>query len=580
MFDKHNIKQTNTAIIIIFLVIATFTFTASHYGTKTTSALRAYVTGEGQWTKAQKEATHQLLLYSIHQDSTFYNNFRQQLNLHYNFAEARETLLSENPDISLAVQNFSVSNLHPDDIDLIIWFTRTFKNFGRFKKAVNIWEEGDSHIVQLDSLGNRIHQEVQERQLDETRQAEYLSKISSLDKKLTVLETRFSTIMVENARWIRSTVFRGIMVVGAILLGIGFLLTRRFFNVINKLYQQLQESETKFKQVLNHSRDVIYQLDFDTADYKYMSPSVKEMLGYSPDEILQSGKEFILNRIHPDDLERLNREVKQMEGEKLEDQFSQKTEFRIKREDGSYIWVSNQRSLVKNEQGDPIAIVGSVRDISERKKHEVKTEKALQEKRTLLEEIHHRVKNNLAVISSLLELQKQESERKVGEVLEKTQTRIQSIAKIHEKLYQTKDLSNINIDEYIEEFTTVIFNAYNISEREISIQKNLDSFELDIIKAVPLALIYNELLNNAFKHGFQDQKEGKIVINLTKNGDRATLRVANDGNTLPENFSLEADQSLGMTLVLTLTKQLEGDINHTQNGDTIFEITFPLINQN
>lgn len=579
MFNEHSIEKTNTAIIIIFVVIAAFTFAAGHYGTKTTSALRAYVTGEGQWTKAQKEATHQLLLYSIHQDSSFYNNFRQQLELHYNFAEGRATLLSDQPDPSLAAQKFAISNLHADDIDLIIWFTQTFKNFGRFKKAVQIWKEGDGYIAQLDSLGKQIRREIQTGQLDETRRAEYLSKISSLDKTLTGLETRFSTVMGENARWIRATVFWGIIIVGTLLLMIGFLLIRRFFNVINKLNKQLYESEAKFKKVLKHSRDVIYQLNFDTADYEYMSPSVEEMLGYPPDEILQSGKEFILNRIHPDDLERLNREVKQMEGQKLEDQFARKTEFRIKRKDGSFIWVSNQRSLVKDEQDNPIAIVGSVRNISERKKHEVETKKALKEKRTLLEEIHHRVKNNLAVISSLLELQKQEAEHEVGSVLEKTQTRIQSIAKIHEKLYQTKDLSNINIDEYIEEFTTVIFNAYKVSERDISIQKNLDSFELDIINAVPLALIYNELLNNAFKHGFKNREEGNICIDLTRDSNQATLRVTNDGNTLPENFSLDKDQSLGMTLVLTLTKQLEGDINFTQNGNTTFEVTFPVANR-
>jgi len=576
MFTKGKIKKTNAAIIIIFVVIAAFTFIAGHYGTKTTSATRAYVTGEGQWTKAQKEATHQLILYSIHQDTSYYNNFQQQLKLHHNFTEARETLLSKNPDISLATRNFATSDLHTDDIELIIWLTLNFKEFTQFKKALTIWEEGDSYISKLDSLGYQIHQTVQDEEMDQSQQLQYLSKISSLDNTLTNLETRFSSVMGATARWVQTTVFWTIITVGALLIIIGYLLTHRFFKQINKLNRQLFESEAKFKKVLKHSRDVIYQLNFDTADYEYMSPYVEKMLGYKAEEILKSGKEFILNRIHPDDLERLNREVNQMEGEQLEEQFSQTTEFRIKKNDGSYVWVNNQRSLVKNEDGDPTAIVGSVRDISDRKKHEVEIQKALKEKKTLLEEIHHRVKNNLAVISSLLELQKQESEEAVGEVLEKTQTRIQSIAKIHEKLYQTADLSNIEIDEYIEEFTTVIFNTYNIANREISIKTDLESFKLDILKAVPLGLIYNELLNNAFKHGFADKKEGEISITLTKEDNLATLTVANDGNTLPDDFSFDESQSLGMTLVQTLTKQLEGNISFTQNGDTVFKITFPV----
>ncbi|MEL7832564.1 sensor histidine kinase [Fodinibius sp. Rm-B-1B1-1] len=576
MFNKGNTKKTNTAIIIIFVVIAAFTFVAGHYGTKTTSAVRAYVTGEGQWTKAQKEATHQLILYSIHQDTSYYNNFREKLKLHHSFTEARKTLLSENPDIFRATQKFKTSDLHSDDIDLIIWLTRNFKEFSHFKKALAIWEEGDKYIAKLDSLGYQVHQTIQAEEMNQSKQLQYLTKVSSLDNTLTDLETRFSSVMGATARWIQTTVFWMIITVGAILIIIGYLLTRRFFNQINQLNRQLYESETKFKKVLRYSRDVIYQLNFDTADYEYMSPYVEKMLGYTVEEILGRGKEFILDLIHPDDLERLNREVKQMEGEQLEEQFTQTTEFRIKRKDGHYIWVNNQRSLVKDEEGNPIAIVGSVRDISDRKNHEVEIQQALKEKKTLLVEIHHRVKNNLAVISSLLELQKQESGEAVETVLEKTQTRIQSIAKIHEKLYQTKDLSNINIDEYIDEFTSVIFDAYNISERDIIIHKRLDSFKIDIIKAVPLALIYNELLNNAFKHGFDNQEEGKISINLTKGENQATLTVTNDGNTLPDNFSLDEDQSLGMTLVLTLTQQLEGDINYSQNGHTAFEITFPI----
>ena len=539
MFNKGNIKKTNTAIIIIFVVIAAFTFVAGHYGTKITSAVRAYVTAEGQWTKAQKEATHQLILYSIHQEKSYYKNFQEQLKLHYSFTKARKTLLSENPDISLATRKFVTSDLHADDIDLMIWLTHNFKEYSRFKKALTIWEEGDRYIAKLDSLGQQIHQTIQNKAMGQSQQLQYLSKISSLDNTLTDLETQFSSVMGATARWIQTTVFWIIITVGALLIIIGYLLTRRFFSQINKLNRQLYRSEAKFKKVLKHSRDVIYQLNIDTADYDYMSPYVEKMLGYKAEKILENGKEFILNRIHPDDLERLNREVNQMEGEELDKQFAQATEFRIKRDDDTYIWVNNQRSLVKDKEDNPTAIVGSVRDISDRKKHEVKIQQALKEKKTLLQEIHHRVKNNLAVISSLLELQKQESEEAVGSVLEKTQTRIQSIAKIHEKLYQTKDLSNIEIDEYIEEFTTVIFNTYKISDRDISIKTDLESFKLDIIKAVPLGLIYNELLNNAFKHGFTGKNQGEVSISLETEDNLATLTVVNDGNTLPDDFSLD-----------------------------------------
>ncbi len=569
-------KKGHIGIISVFVVLALFMVVATHYGTKTLSAVRAYVGAEGQWTKAQKEATDLLVRYSVEQDSALYIQFREELKLHKSFKEARQTLISDNPDYNLAFRGFQTADLHPDDIDLLIWLAQFHDDISYLDRAYEIWRQGDQRIAELDSLGRELHRAVREGNIDIDSRRQFIRDISSLDRTLTGLESSFSATMAEGARWLRSLLFWSIVGIGAVFIITGYGITRSFFRDINKLNQELLESESKFKKVLENSRDVIYQLNFESGEYEYMSPYVEDMLGYPPEVFFDRGRSFVLERVHPDDLQQMERELKEMQGKVVGDHFASETEFRIKTKSGDYIWVNNQRSLVKNENNEPVAIVGSVRDISDRKKHEVETEKSLREKQTLLEEIHHRVKNNLAVISSLLELQKNEADASLNEVFEDTQARIQSIAMIHEKLYQTETLSEVDIRDYIEDFADMVSKTFNSQQRDIIIRKDIQSFSLDITKAVPLGLIFNELLNNAFKHGFSDANKGEIVITLKEKDGYALFSVANSGNKLPDNFSIAQSGSLGMTLIKTLTKQLEGELNIVQDEWTKFEITFPI----
>jgi len=164
----------------------------------------------------------------------------------------------------------------------------------------------------------------------------------------------------------------------------------------------------------------------------------------------------------------------------------------------------------------------------------------------------------------------------VEALIEDTQSRINSISLIHEKLYQSKTLSDVDVREYIEEFSEVILTSFNSDQKNIVVNKDLQSFNLNTRRAVPLGLIVNELLSNAFKHGFSGVNKGKIQITLEVNEKIVVLKVANNGHSLPENFSIEDHQSLGMTLVKSLSNQLEGTCSVSQTGWTTFEIKFPI----
>lgn len=326
-----------------------------------------------------------------------------------------------------------------------------------------------------------------------------------------------------------------------------------------------QRELEKRSQAIASSMDGISLLNAD-GEFIYMNQAHADIYGYdSPDELL--GKTWRVLYRDTDSTYFEENVLPQIEQEGW-----WRGEAEGKRRDGT---IFPQEVSLSSTADDGLICV--VRDITMRKKHEQETRQALKEKETLLEEIHHRVKNNLAVVTSILELQKFEPVESVEKLIEDTQSRIQSIATIHEKLYQSETLSDVDVSEYIEEFSEVVAASFNSAQKNINITKDLQKYNLDTRRAVPLGLIINELLSNAFKHGFAGIAKGEIRITLEINEKEVVLTVADNGHPLPNNFSVEDSQSMGMSLIKTLTRQLEGTYNIKQNEWTIFEIRFPAV---
>ncbi len=211
---------------------------------------------------------------------------------------------------------------------------------------------------------------------------------------------------------------------------------------------------------------------------------------------------------------------------------------------------------------EPLAGFGIYVDITERKKAERDLVESLKEKEVLLKEIHHRVKNNLAIISALLELQSfKEEEESVRKALSDSLLRIKTMALVHETLYQTENFSNLEFSNYVEKLVRLNVNAFESKEVEIKVEFDIDDIELNINQAVPSALIINELVSNAMKYAFRGRKKGSIRVSAEQEGKRITFCVDDDGVGLPENFDHRNFDSLGMTLVEQLINQLEGDIS-------------------
>ena len=219
-----------------------------------------------------------------------------------------------------------------------------------------------------------------------------------------------------------------------------------------------------------------------------------------------------------------------------------------------------------------------VHQINERTAVEIQLKKSLEEKVVLLKEVHHRVKNNLQIISSLLCLQSEYiKDKKTVEVFLETQNRVMSMATIHELLYQSDDVASIELGDYIHNLAHELFNSYEALSNDISLEINVENISLDLDKAIPCGLIINEITSNCLKHAFPAGKKGEIVISVHSGNDgNIELIVGDNGIGLPKDIDIQNPETLGLELISTLTEQLGGKLKVDSRNGTKFKLTFKL----
>ncbi len=249
----------------------------------------------------------------------------------------------------------------------------------------------------------------------------------------------------------------------------------------------------------------------------------------------------------------------------------------IRHNDGRLIDVLYNASVYKDARGNVLGVFAAARDVTAQKQASQQVQTSLREKEVLLQEVHHRVKNNLQVISSLINMQV----RKLRDVsarsaLEECQSRVLSIALIHQKLYQSKDYGRVPFSDYARSLAANIFHATGISPGHVALCLEFETLVLAVDKAIPCGLILNELITNALKHGFPNDRRGEIRIQLKKAGGDLELSVADDGVGIDPGFDPAKSDSLGMQLVQTLVEQLDGKLDIFREAGTTFRVRFPM----
>ena len=229
-----------------------------------------------------------------------------------------------------------------------------------------------------------------------------------------------------------------------------------------------------------------------------------------------------------------------------------------------------------NDRGEITGIIGMLTDITDRKLANEQLKISLKEKEALLKEVHHRVKNNLQIITSLLSLQSNGIEDvRYANMIKDSQNRIKSMALVHELLYKSKDLSRIDISEYLNSLTTNISRSYSHSTGHVTLYTDIEEIRIDVDRAVPLGIIVTELVSNAYKYAFPEGMKGEIRVELHRKEKKIILVISDNGVGLPDCFQIEKTSTLGLQLVELLTQQIDGTLEIDNTNQTIFRVSLP-----
>ncbi|NEP55548.1 MAG: PAS domain S-box protein [Symploca sp. SIO2G7] len=333
----------------------------------------------------------------------------------------------------------------------------------------------------------------------------------------------------------------------------------------------LRESEELFRQLADNIEDIFWLFSLDNEQLLYVSPAYERIMGYSCQSLPAVPYRWI-EAVYPEDRAAVLADFdRQRQGESIT------KEYRIMRPDREIRWIYERTFPIYNEQGQVYRLAGIAEDVTARKLSDEQIRTSLREKEVLLKEIHHRVKNNLQIIASLLRLQANRVEDPQAQaVLQECRNRVESMALVHENLYRSGDFSRINFTEYVRNLAGNLFQIYNVKSGAIAFKVTVEhDIFISLAQAVPCGLIINELVTNALKHGFRQQGEGEVFVKLEASSqNQLILTVGNSGDILPRDFDLQTSQSMGFKLVMTLVKQLKGKIELERNGETIFKITF------
>lgn len=248
---------------------------------------------------------------------------------------------------------------------------------------------------------------------------------------------------------------------------------------------------------------------------------------------------------------------------------------------GETTWREIYLNPIFDENENVVEISAIAHDITDKKQSEETLRLSLKEKEVLLKEVHHRVKNNLQVISSILNLQSSYvRDKRILEILLESQNRIKSMAFVHESLYQTKDFSNISFQEYVGNISRNLVHSYASVENPPELKLDLDPVQLHLDTAIPCGLIINELVSNALKYAFRDTPKGKIGISVKQKEKKITISISDNGVGLPPDLDFRNTESLGLQLVVSLVEQINGKIKADTKKGTKFTIEFAATNVN
>jgi PAS domain S-box-containing protein len=336
---------------------------------------------------------------------------------------------------------------------------------------------------------------------------------------------------------------------------------------ITKLKMAEKESKIKEKELMeiqSLSKTASFKHDI-MSDKITGTPELYTITEFNPQYPLYLDSFYRI--MHPDDLKEFK--------ENVQNSFKENLNFfhRIITPRGHEKYLKLQTTPKYSEDGAPLKIIGYVQDITELKIYENKLIDSLNEKNILIREIQHRVRNNLQLILSLLNLQSQYENYNGEQIIRNTKTKVKAMALTHEEAYNTSDLKQ-DIPQYINKLITYIIRLYNTDTNRVTVNIDVDNMKLGIDTVIPLGLIINEIITNSVQYAFPEETSGKINLSLKRTKDNLILKISDTGIGIPETINIENPETLGLTIIRSLTTQLDGTLELTRTPGTNYKILF------
>jgi PAS domain S-box-containing protein len=365
------------------------------------------------------------------------------------------------------------------------------------------------------------------------------------------------------------------------LLGV-ILQNREFSKALSEeasyLRKTVKENEKFLANLFQMVPEIIYIYDLDKQKNVLVNDTFEKLFGYTKTDLDKLGEGFLNILIHPDDIQNvINHHIalSQLEIGQMQD-----VEYRMKKKSGEWLWlISRDMVYSKSDAGNANQILGCATDITHIKETEHKLLQTIDDKNILLKEVHHRVKNNMSIITSFLELQSIHTEdEKLKTVLKESQNRIFTMALIHEDIYQSESFTDLNLKDYIMNLCSNIRSAFCSDDKKVEIKYNLININLEIDNIIPLGLLINEIITNAFKYAFQNEVSGIVGVNLRKENDIVFLEIYDNGPGLSNESKFENSKTLGFQIIKSLVTQINGKLDYHNNNGAHFLISFKIKN--